>query len=152
MSTGPGEQVEIDDMAPDDHEGARSSSESDGDPAPPVALMVVSRARRSNAGNRMSTLLANAAEEDVWGEEWEEVANEEEFVGDDANEHDDYNLDSSSDEDEDAGDEDDAGEKELRKAERQERNKKRKTATNPFAARLAGASSRPVHPNWPIAT
>ncbi|KAF2448251.1 YL1-domain-containing protein, partial [Karstenula rhodostoma CBS 690.94] len=132
----------MDDAAVDDHDGGRSTPEGDSEPEAPVDLMVVSRARRSNAGNRMSTLLATAAGEDEWGEEWEEVANEEEFVGDDANEQEDYNLDSSSSEDEDAGDDEDAGEKELRKAERQERTKKRKTATNPFAARLAAASSR----------
>lgn len=134
MSAGP-EDADMDD-------GGRSTADGDSEPEAPVDLMVVSRARRPNAGNRMSTLLATAAGEDEWGDEWEEVANEEDFVGDDANEHEDYNLDSSSSEDEDAGDDEDAGEKELRKAERQERTKKRKTATNPFAARLAAASSR----------
>ncbi|KAL1605249.1 hypothetical protein SLS60_004793 [Paraconiothyrium brasiliense] len=136
----------MDDIAPDDRDGGRSTSEADGDSEPeaPIDLMVVSRARRSNAGNRMSTLLATSAQEDEWGEDWEEVANEEEFVGDDANEHEDYNLDSSSSEDEDQGDDDDTGEKELRKAERQERIKKRKTAANPFAARLAAASRKRV--------
>ncbi|KAF1970728.1 YL1-domain-containing protein [Bimuria novae-zelandiae CBS 107.79] len=126
---------------PDRH-GGQETSEGDSKPEAPGDLMVVSRARRSNAGNRMATLLAKSAEEEEWGEEWEEAANEEEFVGDDANEQEDYNLDSSSSEDEDDGDDDDAGEKEVRKAERQERIKKRKPATNPFAARLAAAASR----------
>ncbi|KAK7181758.1 hypothetical protein PSPO01_12208 [Paraphaeosphaeria sporulosa] len=149
MSTGPEERADIgmDDAAVDDynHDGGRSTSEGDSEPEAPADLMVVSRARRSNAGNRMSTLLATAATgEDEWGEEWEELANEEDFVGDDANEQEDYNLDSSSSEDEDAGDDEDAGEKELRKAERQERTKKRKTATNPFAARLAATSRKRV--------
>ncbi|CAI6334491.1 unnamed protein product [Periconia digitata] len=119
----------------------------------PVDLMVVSRARRSNAGNRMSTLLAQSAQEpdDEWGEEWEDAPNEEEFVGDDANNQEDYNVDSSSDEDEDEGADDDAGEKELRKAERQERIKKRKPATNPFTARLAAASRKRVKLDVPSA-
>ncbi|KAJ4355853.1 uncharacterized protein N0V89_003874 [Didymosphaeria variabile] len=144
----------MDDIAPDDRDGGRSTSEGDGDSEPevPADLMVVSRARRANAGNRMSTLLATSAQEDEWGEDWEEVANEEEFVGDDANEHEDYNLDSSSSEDEDQGDDDETGEKELRKAERQERTKKRKTAANPFAARLAAASRKRVKLDVPSAS
>ena len=134
------------------HSDGHGGGDSDSEPDQPVDLMVVSRARRSNAGNRMSTLLAKQAEEEQWGEEWEEVANEEEFVGDDANEQEDYNLDSSSSEDEDDGaDDDDAGERELRKAERQERTKKRKTAANPFAARLAAASRKRVKLDVPSA-
>ncbi|KAJ4298254.1 hypothetical protein N0V90_006153 [Kalmusia sp. IMI 367209] len=144
MSADPADGTDIDDRAPSDRDGRQSTSEGDSEPDAPVDLMVVSRARRSNAGNRMSTLLAKSAEEEEWGEEWEEAANEEEFVGDEANEQEDYNLDSSSSEEEDDGDDDDAGEKELRKAERQERTKKRKTATNPFAARLAATSRKRV--------
>lgn len=135
----------MDDPPPADqaHDAGHDTSEPESEPDAPGHLMVVSRARRSNAGNRMSTLLAQSHEhEEEWGEEWEEVANEEEFVGDDANDQDDYNLDSSSSEDEDDGGDEDAGEKELRKAERQERNKKRKTATNPFAARVAASHKR----------
>ncbi|KAF2730684.1 YL1-domain-containing protein [Polyplosphaeria fusca] len=127
------------------HGDSDSDSDRDGAPEPAEDLMVVSRARRSNAGNRMSTLLAKAAGEDEeWGEEWEEAPNEEEFVGDDGNDHEDYNMDSSSSSDEDEGGDDDAGEKELRRAERQERIKKRKTASNPFAARLAAAAQKRV--------
>ncbi len=122
------------------------------EPEAPVDLMVTSRARRANAGNRMSTLLAKTAGEDEWGEEWEEAPNEEEFHGDDINEQEDYNMDSSSsEEDEDGGDDDDAGEKELRKAERQERTKKRKIATNPFAARVAAAARKRVKLDVPSA-
>lgn len=116
---------------------ADTSANDDAEPA--ADLMVVSRARRSNAGNRMSTLLAQEDipdEEEQWGEDWEELPNEEEFVGDDAEDQGDFNLDSSSSEDEDEGAEDDAGEKELRRVERQERDKKRKKAANPFAAGL----------------
>ncbi|KAK3214366.1 hypothetical protein GRF29_28g2829372 [Pseudopithomyces chartarum] len=146
MSEDPVQRALEDDtpQPPEDRDGGRAASEGDSEPEQPVDLMVVSRARRPNAGNRMSTLLARQAEEEQWGDEWEEVANEEEFVGDDANEQEDYNLDSSSSEDEDDQGDEDQGERELRKAERQERNKKRKTAANPFAARLAAASRKRV--------
>ncbi|CAO2651538.1 Nn.00g041080.m01.CDS01 [Neocucurbitaria sp. VM-36] len=140
------------------HESSSSSSsssssdddddddEDDSESEVPADLMVTTRARRANAGNRMSTLLAKSAEEeDEWGEEWEEAPNEEEFRGDDVNEQEDYNMESSSSEEEDdGGDEDDVGEKELRKAERQERNKKRKATTNPFAARVAAVNRKKV--------
>lgn len=140
--------VDVDDAPPPDPErmqnGAHSTSDADSESDAPADLMVVSRARRSNAGNRMSTLLAKQAEEEQWGDEWEEVANEEEFVGDDANEQEDYNLDSSSSEEDDGDDDEEAGEKELRKAERHERTRKRKTGANPFTARLAAASRKRV--------
>jgi vacuolar protein sorting-associated protein 72 len=142
MST---EEMDIEmagDVPPEDHvEGSEDESE----PEAPTDLMVKTRARRANAGNRMSTLLAKAEEEEEWGEEWEEAPNEEEFQGDDVNEQDDYNMDSSSSEEgDDDGDEDDAGEREIRKAERQERNKKRKAVTNPFAARVAAVTRKKV--------
>ncbi|USP77653.1 Vacuolar protein sorting-associated protein 72 -like protein [Curvularia clavata] len=136
------------DAAPDVamHDAPPSPSDHESDGEAPVELMVTTRARRSNAGNRMSTLLAKSAEgDDEWGEEWDEAPDEEEFQGDQADAYDDYNLDSSSSEDEDEGaDDDDAGERELRRAERQERNKKRKAATNPFAARSAAAAHKRV--------
>jgi vacuolar protein sorting-associated protein 72 len=145
MSADPADPADpgvMDSAPPSETDHGASASESDSEPEVPE-LMVVSRQRRSNAGNRMSTLLAKAAEEEQWGEEWEEAPNEEEFVGDDANDQDDFNMDSSSSEEgDDEARDDDAGEKELRKAERQERNKRRKTATNPFTARLAAAASR----------
>ncbi|KAF1961931.1 YL1-domain-containing protein [Byssothecium circinans] len=102
----------------------------------------------------MSTLIAKAAEEEAeeWGEEWEEAPNEEDFVGDEPNDQEDFNLDSSSSEEEDGGDDEDAGEKELRKAERQERIKKRKPATNPFAARFAAAARKRVKLDVPSTT
>jgi len=142
--------MDVDDRVSSDHDAAPALSDGDSEPEAP---MVVSRARRSNAGNRMSTLLAKAAGEEEWGEEWEEAPNEEEFVGDETNEQDDYNLDSSSssDDDDDAAD-DEAGEKELRKAERQERSKKRKIAANPFAARLAAAARKRVKLDVPSTT
>lgn len=144
MSADPAERTDVDSPAVSDPHARQSSADGDSEPDAPADLMVVSRARRANAGNRMSTLLAKSAEEEQWGEEWEEVANEEEFVGEDTNEQEDYNLDSSSSEDEDDGADDETGEKELRKAERQEKIKKRKTAANPFAARFAASSRKRV--------
>ncbi|KAF2678222.1 YL1-domain-containing protein [Lentithecium fluviatile CBS 122367] len=140
----PAEQMDVDDRPPSEREDAPSASDDESAEIAPADLMVVSRARRSNAGNRMSTLLAKSAEEEEWGEEWEEAANEEEFVGDEANEQDDYNLDSSSSEEGDDDGDEEAGEKEFQKAERQERTKKHKTTTNPFAARLAASSRKRV--------
>ncbi|KAF2852631.1 YL1-domain-containing protein [Plenodomus tracheiphilus IPT5] len=130
------------------------ASEDDSGSEAPVDLMVTTRARRSNAGNRMSTLLAKSAEqEEEWGEEWEDAPNEEDFRGGDVNEQEDYNIDSSSsEEDDDGADEDDAGEKELRKAERQEKSKKRKATTNPFAARVAAATRKKVKLDVPHAS
>ncbi|KAF2008570.1 YL1-domain-containing protein [Aaosphaeria arxii CBS 175.79] len=150
MSQEPQEAMDVDERVASDHgddeeQVSRSEELSDGESEPPADLMVTTRARRTNAGNRMATLLATtAAEEEEWGEEWEEAANEEEFVGDDNNDQADFNLESSSSEDEDDGDDDDAGEKELQKAERQERIKKRKPAANPFAARLAATARKRV--------
>lgn len=130
---------------PSDRDDESEGSEDESEPEAPADLMVTTRAKRSNAGNRMSTLLAKSAEEEEWGEEWEDAPNEEEFRGDDVNEQEDYNMDSSSSEEgDDDGDEDEAGEKELRKAERQEKNKKRKAATNPFAARVAAVTRKKV--------
>ncbi|RMZ67905.1 signal transducer [Pyrenophora seminiperda CCB06] len=148
MSEDPPEVV-MEDAPPSDRDGDSEAeaevSRNESDDEAPVDLMVKTRERRSNAGNRMATLLAKSAEEEEWGEEWEEAPNEEEFRGDDVNEQEDYNMDSSSsEEDDDGADEDDAGEKELRKAERHERNKKRKAATNPFTARAAAAARKKV--------
>jgi vacuolar protein sorting-associated protein 72 len=139
-------------VAPEERVDDSAGSEEESEPEAAVDLMVTTRARRSNAGNRMSTLLAQAEEEEAWGEEWEEAPNEEEFRGDHVNEQEDYNMDSSSSEEgDDDGDEDDAGEKALRKAERQERNKKRKAVTNPFAARVAAVTRKKVRLDLPRA-
>jgi vacuolar protein sorting-associated protein 72 len=136
-----------DDRAPENIAGHETESDDESEAEAAMDLMVKTRERRANAGNRMSTLLAKSAEveEEEWGEEWEEAPNEEEFQGDDVNEQDDYNMDSSSsEEDDEGGDDDDAGERELRKAERQEKNKRRKAATNPFAARVAAVTRKKV--------
>ncbi|OAL48321.1 YL1-domain-containing protein [Pyrenochaeta sp. DS3sAY3a] len=146
--------AETEEVAPSTHDEHDDESEdgTESEAEAPVDLMVTTRARRTNAGNRMSTLLAKSAEqEEEWGEEWEDAPNEEEFHGDDVNEQADYNMDSSSSEDEDEGDDDDAGEKELRKAERQDRTKKRKVATNPFAARAAALARKKVKLDLPDA-
>lgn len=137
----------------DESEESGASENESGSDAP-VDLMVTTRARRSNAGNRMSTLLAKSAEhEEEWGEEWEDAPNEEDFRGGDVNEQEDYNMDSSSsEEDEDGADEDDTGEKELRRAERQEKSKKRKATTNPFAARVAAVTRKKVKLDVPDAS
>ncbi|KAF1941917.1 YL1-domain-containing protein [Clathrospora elynae] len=146
------QQMRIEDAPPSERDDQSEASEDESEPEAPADLMVTTRARRSNAGNRMSTLLAKSAEEEEWGEEWEDAPNEEEFRGDDVNEQEDYNMDSSSsEEDDDGGDEDEAGEKELRKTERQEKNKKRKAATNPFAARVAGVARKKVKLDLPRA-
>ncbi|KAF2191478.1 YL1-domain-containing protein [Zopfia rhizophila CBS 207.26] len=148
MSLEPEERMETEDPLASDDDAGASPSGDDAEHDAAVDLMVVSRARRANAGSRMNTLIAKTVEqeeeEEAWGDEWEEAPNEEEFVGDDANDQDDFNMDSSSTEDEDDGGDDDAGEKELRRAEQQERAKKRKTATNPFAAKLAVAARKEV--------
>jgi vacuolar protein sorting-associated protein 72 len=141
----------VEDAAAADRTDQSSASEGDSGSEAPAELMVKTRAKRSNAGNRMSTLLAKSAEqEEEWGEEWEDAPNEEEFRGGDVNEQEDYNMDSSSSEEGDDGDEeDDAGERELRKAERREKSKKRKAATNPFAARVAAVTRKKVRLDVP---
>jgi vacuolar protein sorting-associated protein 72 len=97
-------------------------------------LMVVSRERRSNAGNRMSKLLALAEadeqEQAIYGDDtWAEQDDDEEFGEEDVDAPDDISLDSSSDEDEAGGDDDAAEEKELKKQEREEKAKARKQKT-----------------------
>ncbi|KAL6150308.1 hypothetical protein ACJQWK_00105 [Exserohilum turcicum] len=132
--------------APQPAHGPESPDDTETDDDAPAELMVTSRARRPNAGNRMSTLLAQSVEDEAWGDAWDEAPDEEEFHGDQPDDDDDYNLDSSSSEDEDqaADDDDDAGERELRRAERHDRSKKRKAATNPFAARAVAAARKKV--------
>ncbi|KAF2819362.1 YL1-domain-containing protein [Ophiobolus disseminans] len=141
-------------VAASDHTDQSGASDNESEPEAPADLMVKTRARRSNAGNRMATLLAKSAEEEEeeWGEEWEDAPNEEDFQGGDVNEQEDYNMDSSSSEEGDDGDDDDdAGERELRKAERREKNKKRKAVTNPFTARVAGVARKKVRLDVPPA-
>ncbi|KAF2763562.1 YL1-domain-containing protein [Pseudovirgaria hyperparasitica] len=119
-----------------------SHDESDGSETEDAAepAMVLLRARRSNAGNRMSNLLALAEAEDdetrvIYGDEsWQETADDMEFGGAEAEAPDDVSLESSSDDnDEDDQEDDEAGEKELKRQERTEKTKKRKQIANPFA-------------------
>ncbi|KAF1812591.1 YL1-domain-containing protein [Eremomyces bilateralis CBS 781.70] len=117
-------------MSDDDDRSASSSSEEDNGPS-----MVVSRSRRSNAGNLMSRLLAleesEQAAQTEYDSMWQEEADDQEFGGEAAEDQGDISLESSSDEDEDEGEGDEeAGERELKKQERAEgTGKKRKRGT-----------------------
>lgn len=114
------------------------SSSSDAEPA-----MVVTRSRRSNAGNWMRKLLDQEERPDEHqdaqdfynNEHWAEDADDDEFGGADAVAPDDVALESSGDEDEDEGeqDDDDAGEKVLRKEERQQKLLQKRKRKDPFA-------------------
>ncbi|KAF2145697.1 uncharacterized protein K452DRAFT_284061 [Aplosporella prunicola CBS 121167] len=114
----------------------------DGEPA-----MVVTRARRSNAGNWMRKLLdqeerheENAEMVEFYGGEgWAELADDDEFGAYGVEDEGDIALESSGDEDEDEGandddDDDDTGEKVIRKEEREQRAAQRKKRKDPFAA------------------
>jgi len=106
---------------PSDQEAESSSSDAE-------PFMVVSRARRSNAGMGMAKLLA---QEEIDGEDeqlqeiFAEDEEDEEFGGAQAEAPDDVSLGSSEDEEEGA---EDQGEKELRKEERESK-KRKKTDT-----------------------
>ena len=83
MTPDPDNQTAKDRLVSEDEATSASATDDDGSAGP---LMVVSRARRSNAGNRMSNLLAQEEtidEQEKWGEDWEELPDEEEFVGED---------------------------------------------------------------------
>lgn len=130
------------DGSDDEEEQSSEEDESDAEPA-----AVLTRERRSNAGNRYSKLLAaeeradaDAAEGEFYtAEGWQEVADDQAFSGSEAEAPDDISLHSSSsdDEDDDEGAED-QGEKELRKQERAEqagKTKKRKTMQDVYKPR-----------------
>jgi vacuolar protein sorting-associated protein 72 len=116
----------------DTHESESSNDGSgeEGSDDEPTELMVTTRQKRSTAGNRLQTLLQQAADEDdelagLFAEDEDDVGFED--VEDDAS---DVQMDSSSD-DEDQGpqagaDEELEGEKELRRDARAELKKKRK--------------------------
>lgn len=105
--------------------------------------MVVTRVRRSNAGNWMRKLLDQEerldeqqdAQDFYSNEHWAEAADDDEFGGDDAEAPEDIALESSGDEDEDEGDKDDedTGEKVLRKEERQHKLLQKRKRRDPFA-------------------
>jgi len=113
-----------------DRDSENSSSDDEAEEETPVESLVVGRAKRATAGNRLAPLLEKEGGDDdlellfAENEEEEDVEfeEEEEDVSD-------AELDSSSDEEDQGptkGDEDMAGEKELQKQERVERQKKRK--------------------------
>ncbi|KAB2571099.1 YL1 nuclear [Lasiodiplodia theobromae] len=130
-------QDEMERASPGAANGSGSSS-SDAEPA-----MVVTRSRRSNAGNWMRKLLDQEERPDEHqdaqdfynNEHWAEDADDDEFGGADAVAPEDVALESSGDEDEDEGeqDDDDAGEKVLRKEERQQKLLQKRKRKDPFA-------------------
>ncbi|OJD34495.1 signal transducer [Diplodia corticola] len=109
--------------------------------------MVVTRTRRSNAGNWMRKLLEQEerpeelpdAQDFYNNEHWAEDADDEEFGGEEAVAPEDVALESSGDEDEDEGeqDADDTGEKDLRKEERQQKLIQKRKRKDPFAQAAA---------------
>ena len=95
-----------------------------------VESLVAGRERRSTAGTRMNTLIADEEEDDELNLLFAEPGEDEdvEFDEDDADVGSDEQMDSSSDEDQGpaAGPEDLEGEKDIEKEAREERRKKRK--------------------------
>lgn len=119
----------------DQEDTSDEEEEEDGDGEP---SMVASRPRRSNAGNRMSTLLALADADDeeqaIYGDDtWAERVDDAEFGGAEAEDQGDVSLESSSDDSEDDENEDElAGEKALNNQERVDRAKLRKNKAPPL--------------------
>ena len=114
---------------PDDESSSTGNEEDDEDEVP-VESLVLGRSKRVTAGNRLSSLLDQEADDELGllfaeNEEEEDV----EFEGDEGEDVSDVQLDSSSDE-EDQGpaqpDDDLEGEKEIQKQYRAEQRKKRK--------------------------
>ncbi|GAD95243.1 signal transducer [Paecilomyces variotii No. 5] len=118
-----------------DDETSRAGDQSSAEDNVPVETLVAGRARRSTAGNNLSTLLDAEADdelallfaEDENDEEFESAV--EEGAGEDA---DDMQLDSSSEDDDDQGptaqDNDFEGEKELQKQDKADRLAKKRKA------------------------
>ena len=115
----------------DDETSAASSEEDQQEEETPVESLVVGRSKRATAGNRLSSILQQEADDDELELLFAEDGEEEdiEFEGDEGEDASDAQLDSSSDE-EDQGptqaNDDLEGEKELQKQDRAERRKKRK--------------------------
>ena len=114
--------------SPQDDDGSESSEESGSEMQ--VESLIAGRQRRSTAGTRMNTLIADEEEDDELTLLFAEPGEDEdvEFDEDDADVGSDEQMDSSSDEDQGpvAGVEDLEGEKEIEKEAREERRKKRK--------------------------
>lgn len=106
-----------------------NDNDSDGDDGEPVVWLVNNREKRTTAGNRLSTLIQQAAAEDdelnlLFEEPEDEVDEGFEEGEDDAS---DVQMDSSDDDDDQgptAGAEEFEGEKELQRAERQSKKRK----------------------------
>ncbi|OMP82835.1 Vacuolar protein sorting-associated protein 72-like protein [Diplodia seriata] len=135
-------------MSQDEQPGMERASpgpaNGNGDSSPDAEpAMVVTRTRRSNAGNWMRKLLEQEerpeeqpdAQDFYSNEHWAEDADDEEFGGEDAVAPEDVALESSGDEDDDEGeqDADDTGEKVLRKEERQQKLIQKRKRKDPFA-------------------
>lgn len=111
--------------------GSDSGSESDSGEAQQVEWLATTRAKRSTAGNRMKSMLANeepAADDDDLELLFAEDGDDDDGGFTDAEKDDsDARMDSSSDdEDADEDAEEDAGEKELERQARERRNAQRK--------------------------
>ena len=114
--------------SPQDDDGSESSDASGSETQ--VESLIAGRQRRSTAGTRMNTLIADEEEDDELTLLFAEPGEDEdvEFDEDDANAGSDEQMDSSSDDDQGpvAGAEDLDGEKEIEKEAREERRKRRK--------------------------
>ncbi|MCJ1307387.1 hypothetical protein MMC25_001033 [Agyrium rufum] len=121
-----------DDGVHSDHTSSSSSSTDESDDSAPVETLVAGRAKRTAAGNRLSSLIQKEVDEDddiglLFAEDEEEVDNE---FQEEEDADSDVQLDSSSDDDDDQGPNtvarDLEGEKEIESQDRAERRKKRK--------------------------
>ena len=112
-----------------DRDNEESSADDEAEEEPAVESLVVGRAKRVTAGNRLTAILNKEQDDDLellFAENEEEEDVEFEDEDEDAS---DAQLDSSSDDEDQGptkGDDDLAGEKELQKQDRLERSKKRK--------------------------
>lgn len=131
-----------------------SDSESSGDeaaPAQPIEWLATSRAKRSTAGTRMTSLIQAEAEDDELELLFAEDENDEGFeIGREGGDESDVQMD-SSDDDEDQGPpapgaEELDGEKELLRKERQERGKKRKNDHLPKSFQAKRVKIDPLAP------
>ncbi|KAI9801096.1 MAG: hypothetical protein M1833_002964 [Piccolia ochrophora] len=112
------------------------SSSGDGEQLDPVESLVAGRDKRATAGNRLSTLLDQEADDELellFAEDEADI----EFEEAEADDGSDVQLDSSDDDDDqgpsaERGDEDLEGEKELQKQARAERQAKKRKAKDAF--------------------
>ncbi len=117
----------------DESNDSDSSSDSDGESGQtsPVEWLATSRAKRSTAGNRMKSMLANeepAADDSDLELLFAEDADDDGFSGNDREDASDVQMNSSSDDEDDAAGKDDdlEGEKELERREREKKTAARK--------------------------